>query len=197
MRTSTAYFAGVGTVIFAVMAGLGGGYLAANVVAPHEPKYGAETSLLERRMSSQPIPVQARSEPVQIVPLTNAAAAPVSSPAQPTIQVASSSSAAVPAEESPVVATSAAAPESAGEKAVTAQEDVAKARAEESRRAAAEKRRAERRQRVAEQRRMRQLRDQELEAVEQRVREIYQPRQAFAFDASRNESPRMRMFGLD
>ena len=34
MRTSTAYFAGVGTVIVAVAAGLGGGYLAANVANP-------------------------------------------------------------------------------------------------------------------------------------------------------------------
>jgi hypothetical protein len=34
MRISTAYFAGVGTVIVAVAAGLGGGYLAANVSQP-------------------------------------------------------------------------------------------------------------------------------------------------------------------
>ena len=34
MRISTAYFAGVGTVIVAVGAGLGGGYLAANISQP-------------------------------------------------------------------------------------------------------------------------------------------------------------------
>ena len=34
MRISTAYFAGVGTVIVAVAAGLGGGYLAANIANP-------------------------------------------------------------------------------------------------------------------------------------------------------------------
>ena len=48
MRISTAYFAGIGTVVVAVAAGLGGGYLAANVVSPHEPT----VSKLERRMSA-------------------------------------------------------------------------------------------------------------------------------------------------
>ena len=37
MRTSTAYFAGVGTVVVAVAAGLGGGYLAANIANPPTP----------------------------------------------------------------------------------------------------------------------------------------------------------------
>ena len=61
MRTSTAYFAGVGTVVVAVAAGLGGGYLAANIVNPHEPGI----SKLERRMSAEPISATtAPSEPV-------------------------------------------------------------------------------------------------------------------------------------
>ena len=61
MRTSTAYFAGLGTVVVAVAAGLGGGYLAANIVSPHEPG----VSKLERRMSATPIPATAApSEPV-------------------------------------------------------------------------------------------------------------------------------------
>ena len=55
MRTSTAYFAGVGTVIAAVAAGLGGGYLAANVA--HPPVHAV--SKLERRMSAEPIQVSA------------------------------------------------------------------------------------------------------------------------------------------
>ncbi len=46
MRTSTAYFAGVGTVVVAVAAGLGGGYLAANVANPPTQTI----SKLERRM---------------------------------------------------------------------------------------------------------------------------------------------------
>ena len=64
MRISTAYFAGVGTVVAAVAAGLGGGYLAANVVSPHEPG----VSKLERRMSATQIAATtAPSEPVRIV----------------------------------------------------------------------------------------------------------------------------------
>ena len=51
MRISTAYFAGVGTVIVAVAAGLGGGYLAANIVNPPTQA----VSKLERRMSAEPI----------------------------------------------------------------------------------------------------------------------------------------------
>ena len=54
MRISTAYFAGVGTVIVAVAAGLGGGYLAANIANPPPG-----VSKLERRMSAEPISVAA------------------------------------------------------------------------------------------------------------------------------------------
>jgi hypothetical protein len=46
MRTTTAYFAGVGTVAVAIAAGLGGGLLFANMVAPHQPKYAAEPTKL-------------------------------------------------------------------------------------------------------------------------------------------------------
>ena len=74
MRISTAYFAGVGTVVAAVAAGLGGGYLAANVVNPHEPG----VSKLERRMSATPIAATtAPSEPVRIAGTTAAATNPV------------------------------------------------------------------------------------------------------------------------
>src|SRR3954471_13518304 len=74
MRISTAYFAGVGTVIVAVAAGLGGGYLAANVV--NQP---SGVSKLERRMSAEPIPVAAA--PAQPVP-RSVATSPASAPAQ-------------------------------------------------------------------------------------------------------------------
>src|SRR5262245_22756470 len=61
MRTSTAYFAGVGTVVVAVAAGLGGGYLAANIAHPPTQM----VSKLERRMSAEPIRVStAPAEPV-------------------------------------------------------------------------------------------------------------------------------------
>ena len=62
MRTSTAYFAGVGTVVAAVVAGLGGGMLISNIVSPHAPKI--EMSKLELRMSEKPIQAtNASSEP--------------------------------------------------------------------------------------------------------------------------------------
>src|ERR1051325_699876 len=80
MRISTAYFAGVGTVIVAVGAGLGGGYLAANVTNPPTQT----VSKLERRMSAEPITVAtAPAEPVPHVAATNPAAAPAQQQTQP------------------------------------------------------------------------------------------------------------------
>jgi hypothetical protein len=73
VRTSTAYFAGAGTVVVAVVAGLGGGLLFSNMVNPHSPK--TEMSKLEQRMSSRPIPgVNAPSEPVSYLASTQPAA---------------------------------------------------------------------------------------------------------------------------
>ncbi|KRR24235.1 hypothetical protein [Bradyrhizobium retamae] len=77
MRASTAFFAGAGTVVVAVAAGLGGGYLAANIVSPPTQVI----SKLERRMSAEPIPVS--TEPSQPVPyLAATAAAANTAPAQ-------------------------------------------------------------------------------------------------------------------
>ena len=77
MRISTAYFAGIGTVVAAVAAGLGGGYLAANVVNPHEPG----VSKLERRMSAAQIAATtAPSEPVRIAGTVAATTNPVAAP---------------------------------------------------------------------------------------------------------------------
>jgi len=206
MRTSTAYFAGVGTVVVAVAAGLGGGYLAANVVSPHEPT----VSKLERRMSAEPIPVTtAPSEPVPYVAATMAAATnPVAAPSQPQPQTeAAAPSANAPAQENTANNTAPAQPaqpapppaksaEQASER--TAPQDAfAKTRDADIKRAAVEKRRAERRQRWEDKRRFRQPREQELEAVEERVREVTEPRQVFAFEPERNEMPRIRLFDLD
>jgi hypothetical protein len=210
MRTSTAYFAGIGTVVFAVAAGLGGGYLAANVVSPHEPKYGTETSRLERRMASQPIPVTtAPSEPVPYIAATTAAATnPVAPPAQAEPQTATSTPAA-PAEQktannntaavqaAPSVPPPAKPAEQASEKTTSPQEAFAKARGVDMRRAAVEQRRAERRQRWADKRRFREPREQALEAVEEKVREVTEPRQAFVAEPVRIESPRIRLFDQD
>ena len=61
MRASTAYFAGAGTVIAAIVGGIGGGLLFADIVSPKSPK--PELTRLEQRMSAQPIQVKAGSEP--------------------------------------------------------------------------------------------------------------------------------------
>jgi hypothetical protein len=198
MRTSTAYFAGIGTVIAAVAAGLGGGYLAANIA---NPPFQA-VSKLERRMSAEPIPAsRAPAEPVPYAATaaTNPAAAPVQEqtqqqpqpqtqqPPQPQTEAAAPPAAPARTEEKPAnnVATAqpvqpqpqAAKPaEQADEKTAAPRDAYARAGEVDMKRAAAEKRRAERRQQWADKRRLKQPREQELEAVEERVREVTEPR---------------------
>lgn len=85
MRSSTAYFAGAGTVIAAIVAGLGGGYLFFSIVSPHPEKHGSsEVSRLERRMSVEPIPAANKGapEPVPYLDKPQISAA-VAEPAQP------------------------------------------------------------------------------------------------------------------
>src|SRR5882757_6269413 len=87
MRASMAYFAGAGTVIAAIVGGVGGGLLIADMVSPKSPKQGVEQTRLERRMSPEPIQVQAAtgaSEPVPYLaapqpsaPASAAAPAPI------------------------------------------------------------------------------------------------------------------------
>ena len=200
MRISTAYFAGVGTVIVAVSAGLGGGYLAANVTNP--PTQGV--SKLERRMSAEPITVAtAPAEPVSRVAATNPASA-LSQPQplpQPQTEAAAPSANAVPstntnnvrAEEKAASAektannVAAARPvqpslqpvksaEQTEEKIAAPRDAFARDRDADIKRADAEKRRVERRQRWADKRRFQQPREPELEAVEESVREATEPR---------------------
>ena len=104
MRISTAYFAGVGTVIVAVTAGLGGGYLAANITSPPSQA----VSKLERRMSAEPITVStAPAEPVPHVAATKPAASPAQQQPntqqqpQPQIEAAAPSANPARAEEKP------------------------------------------------------------------------------------------------
>jgi len=240
MRTSTAYFAGVGTVFVAVAAGLGGGYLAANVANPPTQA----VSKLERRMSAEPIRVS--TAPAETVPnvaatttATNATPAPAQEQQQQQTQAQPQ-----PQTDQPQPQTEAAAPpvnnarveekrvneekrannvaatqpipsppqparpaEQASERSAAPQEAYAKARDADIKRAAAEQRRAERRQRWADQRRVRQPREQELEAVEARVREETEPRRIRIreeagtrdlFDEpARTEMPRIRLFDQD
>jgi hypothetical protein len=206
MRISTAYFAGVGTVIVAVGAGLGGGYIAANIT--HPPTQAV--SKLERRMSAEPITVStAPAEPVPHVAVadpTKPAAAPAQEQTQQQPQTQQQSQtqteAAAPpaaparAEEKPTNNVAAAQPiqpppqpsksaDQADEKTAGPREVYARASDSDIKRADAEKRRVERRQHWTDKRRLKQPREQEflkqpreqeLEAVEARIREVTEPR---------------------
>ena len=131
-------------------------------------------------------------------------AAPVQPPAQAQTEAGNSGSTrAQPAVaqlaaavQPPVSDTQAAAPPAqpaAREQTATPENTLAAARAAEAKRAA-EKRRAERRQLWAEKRRQRQ--QQELRAVEQKVREDTEPRQ-FAAEPVRMQTPQFSLFGSE
>jgi flagellar biosynthesis GTPase FlhF len=217
MRASTAYFAGAGTVIAAIVAGVGGGLVIADMISPKFPKQGTELSRLERRMSSEPIQAApGPSGPVQYLaaPQLSAAVAPVTADpaqAQPQAEAGNSGSTrAQPAIAQPAAAaqlpvsdTQAAAPAArpaAREQTAAPEDALAKARDAEVKRAdaeakrAMEKRRADRRQQWAEKRRQRQ--QQELRAVEQNIREDTEPRQ-FAAEPVRMQTPQFRLFGSE
>jgi hypothetical protein len=207
MRASTAYFAGAGTVIAAIVGGLGGGLLIADIVSPKSPKQGTETTRLERHMASAPIPAAATpSEPVPYLSapqLPAPGAAIAAAPAQPQAQTEaanSASTAARPADTSLARQPEASSPQPATPAVQTAareptaapEETFAKARDADVKRAE-EKRRAERRQQWAEKRRQRQ--QQELRAVEIKVREEIEPRQEFMAERVRSDMPQIRLFG--
>lgn len=244
MRTSTAYFAGVGTVIAAIGLGLGGGYMAANIA--HPPMQ--TVSKLERRMSAEPIQVTtAPAEPVasaaapaatsatpaaqpqeqaqqaqpqqqpRAQPPQTQAAAPAANP--PPVEEKNNNVAAVqPASTPPQPAKLA---ENADEKTAASRDSYARVSDDDLKRSAAEKRRAERRQQSADKRRWKreqQPRDQqqELDVVENSVREATEPRRirireeveprgffgeagrrdTFA-EPARGEGPRIRLFDQD
>jgi type IV secretory pathway VirB10-like protein len=206
MRVLTAYFAGAGTVVIAIVAGLGGGLVIADMIHPKSAKQGTEMTRLERHMSSEPVqtkpgpsePVQYLATPQLSAPVATVAAAPT--PAQPQTETGNSQSAraqpaqtaaavqpAAPASQPATPAVQAVAPQQA---AAANENAVAKARDAEVKRAV-EKRKLERRQQWAERHRQRQ--QQELRAVE--IREEIEPRQVFAAEPARNEMPLIRLFG--
>jgi len=207
MRASTAYFAGAGTVVMAIVAGVGGGLLIADIVSPKSPKQGTEMTRLERRMSPEPIQAApGPSEPVQYLAapqLSALGAAVAAAPAQAQTeagnsqlagaQPAETAAAAQPDAPAPQAATPAAQPV-AHEQAAAPENALAKARDAEMKRAV-EKRKLERRQQWAEKRRQRQ--QQELRAVEERVREETGPTQVFAAEPVRIEMPQIRLFGQE
>jgi hypothetical protein len=205
MRASTAYFAGAGTIIVAIVAGLGGGLLMADIMGAKSPKPGAEMTRLERRMSPEPIKAaEAPPEPVPYLaaaPAANVAAPPAQ--AQPQVEAAHSApNAAQPADTSapvppaspaPQVAAAPVAQPAAPEKTAAPVAAFARARDADIKRAE-DRRRAERRQQWAERRRQRQP---ELKAVEEKVREDTEPRQEPAVEPVKIEMPLIRLFGPD
>lgn len=96
MRAATAYFAGAGTVVAAIVGGVGGGLLIADMIHPKSPKQGTEMTRLERRMSPEPIQAApGPSEPVQYLaaPLLSAPGAAVAAaPAQAQMETVNSES---------------------------------------------------------------------------------------------------------
>jgi hypothetical protein len=215
MRASMAYFAGAGTVLAAIVGGVGGGLLIADIVSPKSPKQ--ELSRLERHMSQQPIPAAATpSEPVPYLsapqpsaPGTTAAAAQE----QPQTQAASAAPPAQPADasqtkpaqsqtkpaESPAKQAEAPAPAAPVAQPVVhelnaAPDDaLARARGGEVRRAEGN-RKFERRQQWTERRRYKRQ-QQELIAVEEKVREDAEPRREYVAEPAKIEMPLIRLFG--
>jgi len=106
MRSSTAYFAGAGTVIAAIAVGLGGGYLFFSIVSPHPEKHGSsEVTRLERRVAPESIPAtnKASPEPVPYIaaPQISAAVADPPAPQQPQKQQAAPSQSPQPSQAQP------------------------------------------------------------------------------------------------
>jgi hypothetical protein len=212
MRTSTAYFAGAGTVVAAIVAGLGGGLLFANIVHPTTPKQGTETTHLERRM--QPAPIQtttAASEPVPYLvapqpaaPVSVAAAptAPATSgaPANPAADTVKAAAPAGSAEPSPTPAAPPSTAAAQGPRAVAPDDAGTKPREADVRRdadakPAVDKHKFERRRQWADRRRYPRRHEQELDAVEQSVREETEPRRELAVEPAKIEMPQIRLFG--
>jgi hypothetical protein len=218
MRTSMAYFAGVGTVVAAVAVGLGGGVLISNIVSPHAPRI--EMSKLELRMSEKPIAIAntaseptaylAATAPASSGPITVPTPAQNKQPAEPADSAPTQPQATQTAAEAPPAAsppqsaapvTQAATSEKINSEPMKAPEGAfARARdadvRREARRAAEEKRKAERRQQWAERRRP-PRQNQELRDVEQKVREETEQPRAFAAEPVRLEGPRIQLFGND
>jgi hypothetical protein len=194
MRVSTAYFAGGGTVIVAIVVGIGGGLIMGNMVAPQSPKQGVEQTRLERQKSpepiqapagpSQPVPYlatsQARDEVIAAAPAPTRPDSNASSTAAPQVQTQVQTPAATqpaapqqqaatqPATQAPQPATASAQPAAPEPRAAAADDTQARARDADARRTV-ERRKPERRQQWVESRRRRQQQD--LRAVEESVRE--------------------------
>jgi hypothetical protein len=219
MRTTTAFFAGAGTIAVALAAGLGGGLLISNIVSPHAPRQGAELSKAERR-TTDPIPApNAASGSSSYIEATQAAAtkpvtvspAPQAQPQQEQPQQEQPQQAqpqeARPARDANATAQPASKSQppapamqtAARESSVSPDDAFVGARDADIKREvrrAEQRRKAERRQQWAERRRYRVRQDDDLRDVEQKVREETEPRM-LAAEPARIETPRIRLFGDD
>jgi hypothetical protein len=209
MRTTTAFFAGAGTVVIALAAGLGGGMVIANIVSPHRSKPAIETTKLERRGAEPVATSNAPAEPVSYLAAIQAAAtnpvvvnpAPRTQPqqAEPTPQASATQAAAAPSEPERGASSSAqpaAQPPTQTAARASFDDAGAKVRDVESRRDARRaERKAERRQQWAEPRRNRELRDDGLRDVERSVREDTERSRILEAEPVSVGTPRIRLFG--
>jgi hypothetical protein len=216
MRTSMAYFAGAGTVIVAIVAGLGGGLVIANMVNPQPPKQGIETSVMERRKAAEP-PVAVKvgpSEPVQylVAPAlpAPAAAAPVAPPqteavnASPPVAPPAAVTAAAPAAQPATAAAERATPAAQEPRRASSADTIAKAQEADIKRDAEAKRlmekrktERERRQQWADKRRVQPRQEQDLRDVEDEVREVTERGRNPGFERVGVETPQIRLFGSE
>lgn len=190
MRASTAYFAGAGTVVVAIAAGLGGGLLLGNIMSPPQPKYTRSEVTRQEQRVPKLTAMNGTLQPVPYVAATQAAAiADPSSQQQAKVE----QSPAQPAQANPQAPAAAPQPAAAVEQPVrgeaTAPED-AYARAREAdlkreTRRADDRRRADRRQRWAERHKQRARGSDELNDVEASVRQATESRPLFGRNEAR------------
>lgn len=190
MRVSTAFFAGAGTVVVAIAAGLGGGLLLGDIMSPQQPKHpSSEVTRLEQRAAPQPIPaINGSSQPVPYMAATQVAstageqAAPAQQ-AQPQVQQASTKAAGPPKPQpepgTAQPATAVAQPSANVEQRAAPEDSYAKARDADLKRRADDRRKAERRQQWADKRKWRERQGDDLDSVEASVRETTETRPMF------------------
>ena len=206
MRASTAYFAGGGTVILAILVGVGGGLIMGNMVAPQSPKQGVEQTKLERQKPPEPIQAAAGpSQPVPYLATTQARSEVVAAAPPPQPESNSASTAAPPVQTSAVSPPATPAPQPATASVQPAAAPEQRAVASEDKRTV-ESRKPKRRQQWVESRRRRQQQD--LRAVEESVREdteagpgreirVERVRREFIAEPVRIETPQIKLFGSE
>ena len=198
MRTSTAYFAGVGTVVVAIAAGLGGGVILANVMNPNSSHQ--QTSRLDQHPSSQPPAAsnqpdekgqQQSQAPVPYVAPSQTAATPAASeknqpqpqtPAQPVqasnsqLKAATATPAPQPVPHEEIAATDDANAKDTNSKDVNKTRDADLKRQADQRKSDRQRQWADRRKRDQQQQRDQQQRDQDLRDAQARMQDDDGPR---------------------